>query len=118
MSKQAENRLANVLTLLDSSGLKNNEFSARIGVMPSYFTQIKRGRAKGGRDIGDALAKRIEEAFELKEFWLDRDFSASDEDSETLSENQRALLRICEKLTPDQIKLVLAFSAGITATND
>jgi transcriptional regulator with XRE-family HTH domain len=118
MSAQSKNRRTNTMALLKSSGLRSNEFSARIGVMPSYFGQIKKGRANGGRDIGDAVAKRIEQAFGLPEFWLDHDSAEKSQYDSPLSHNQRALLRLSDELTPEQVKQVLAYGAGLYAAKN
>lgn len=61
-----EIRLTNLLAL--AAGYKrNSQFCERIGMNPTYFSQVKTGR----KSIGDELARRIEQSLGLPRGYLD-----------------------------------------------
>jgi transcriptional regulator with XRE-family HTH domain len=64
-------RRINLLTLFKDSGLKKSDFAIKIGVSPSYFSQLFSADDNKRRNIGDDFARAIERVCEKPEGWLD-----------------------------------------------
>lgn len=65
-------RRSNLRTLLDgyvSQGLTKAEFADKLGVTASQLSQVT--SARHVRNIGDALARRVESSFGLPKGWMD-----------------------------------------------
>lgn len=67
-------RRENMFRLFEQSGLSREEFAEKIGLSyPQLGHYIGKNPSK---NVGDAVAKRIEEAFDLAPHYLDQDFGA------------------------------------------
>lgn len=95
--------------ILEENHLKQKEFAKEIGVTESYISAIINGR---NSKISQALATLIEEKYGYSISWLLEGINPKLKvvgKNRTLSDiHKKAILQI-EKLTPEQIKAVLAF---------
>lgn len=63
-------RLKNLRKLIDQSAIESErQFAFKCELSPSHLNQITREE----RGIGDAVARRIEKAFNMESGWLDQD---------------------------------------------
>ena len=70
----------------------DKKFSERIGLNPKYFGHIKQGR----RNVGNALARNVEETFRLPVGWMDvshADTAGGTEEEDQLVSSVLALYR-------------------------
>lgn len=65
-------RLENVERLMQSTGLNRKDFSEKSKIAYPQFGQYFANNPQ--KIIGDSIARRIETAFELEEFWLDQNW--------------------------------------------
>lgn len=95
--------------ILKENHLKQKEFAKEIGVTESYISAILNGR---NNNISMALATLIEEKYGYSSVWIldgtEPKIKVAGK-NRTLSDiHKRAILQI-ERLSPEQIKAVLAF---------
>lgn len=98
-----------IRTILKENHLKQKELAKEIGVTESYISAIINGR---NLNISQALATLIEEKYGYSSSWIldgtEPKLKAAGK-NRTLSDiHKKAILQI-EKLSPEQIKAVLAF---------
>lgn len=95
--------------ILEENHLKQKELAMEIGVTESYISAILNGR---NTNISQALATLIEEKYGYSSSWVLSGIEPKLKvmgKNKTLSDiHKKAILQI-EKLTPAQIKAVLAF---------
>ena len=112
-----------MMTLLRASNMQSSEFATVIGVSPTYFKQMKKGKDNGGRNIGNSIAKRIEKAFEKPAKWLDLDHSPKkprqtepEPAPPSSDEMEMNLLETSAKLSPEQKDQLIISLMGVLAS--
>lgn len=95
-----EIRRRNLLTVLTFFGGNQAALAAALEVEPSYVSQLVAGSAKGGRNIGDRTARKIEVAIEKPEGWMDQPHAANElepRDGASAGNNWRTVTRLTSR---------------------
>lgn len=114
-------RRTNLKVLLNASELKQADFAGRCGLAPSVISQL----INGHRNLGDTLARKIEEAFAVQRGWLDiphgeKQKSADSVEGKTekviisvsLDEDEERLLEVFNRLPrSEKVKMINEFEA-------
>ena len=121
-------RLTNMLLLLNEE-CDNDQtlFSEKVGISAPQISHIK--NIKSDRNIGSKLARRIEEAFNRPEFWLDKERSTTEKMAETddsihgllgsvITWDRSTPLNINEVEVPYYMDIELAAGCGMEATQE
>lgn len=66
----SEFRHAHLVLMIEKSGTAQ-AFAEKVGLAPSYISQLVNNKARGGRDIGDKLARKIEAKMGLPKGTMD-----------------------------------------------
>lgn len=100
---------ARIRLILKENNLKQKELAKEIGVTESYISALLNGR---NTNISQALATLIEEKYGYSSSWLLQESGPKIKvhgKRQTLTESHKKAILLIEKLTPEQIKAVLAF---------
>lgn len=89
-------RKANLRILIGEAG-KAAKLAKCVDTDPSYISQII--SKKGGREVGDEFARKLERATGKPHGWMDQDHSI-----ETLSSEQQAILEMYNQMTDEDKK--------------
>ena len=80
-SRYAEIRRKRLIHFVDTFDGSDKDAAAKLGIDPGYLSQLKMGKSRDkptGRDIGEDVARGMEEAAGLHIYWFDY---ASDDDA-------------------------------------
>lgn len=64
-----ESRKLNLIHLLETAGVSGKEFAKRVDMNPGYLSQIL--GPKGAKNLGETIARRIEEKLGIERGWMD-----------------------------------------------
>lgn len=101
-------RRINLKMLLDASQLKQADFAERCGLAPSVISQL----VNGHRNLGDTLARKIEESFAVQRGWLDVPHAPAQSTSGSENENSEnpPSTFIQTELNADEKRLLALFN--------
>lgn len=97
-------RLANLRLLVQTRARTMNEVAEKAGVNAGYLSQIinERPTPKGTkRGVGNVLATRLEQAYELPDGWMDEPHDGAPAPSPAVLDDQ--LLRLIIRTTEDHL---------------
>ena len=96
-----EIRRVNAAKIVDERfGGDFHPLAEQLGTQPSFIGRLVRANASGKRNIGDGLARRLEQIGEKPPNWLDHDH-------ERLSDEMGALLERYQRSDPDTQAMIL-----------
>lgn len=93
-----ESKQIRLMNLLELARKHRNgaEFCQKIGMNPSYFSQLKTGR----KTIGDELARRVEKTLGLPRAYLDTQRQPAESGSEPVKMETLSVAYALERLSP------------------